>query len=120
MGNVAVVGASPKADRYSHQAMILLEESGHIPIPIAPAWKEILGKKVCPTLAAVPGSIDTVTLYIRPSRQAAVLEDVVRMKPPRIIFNPGTENPAEYDRLRSAGIDVIEACTLILLRTGRF
>lgn len=117
---VAVVGASPKADRYSHQAMILLEESGHIPIPIAPARKEILGKKAYPTLAAVPGSIDTVTLYIRPSFQASVLDDAVCMKPSRIIFNPGTENPSEYDRLRSAGINVIEACTLILLRTGRF
>jgi hypothetical protein len=120
MAHVAVVGASPKADRYSYQAMILLEESGHIPIPITPTGTEILGKKVYRSLCAVHDRIDTVTLYLRPSRQAPVLEDAIRMKPSRIIFNPGTENPAEYDRLRSAGIDVIEACTLILLRTGRF
>jgi predicted CoA-binding protein len=120
METVAVVGASPKAERYSHQAMILLEESGHNPIPIAPTGTEILGKKIYRALREVHGRIDTVTLYLRPSRQASVLEDAVRMKPSRIIFNPGTENPAEYDRLRTAGIDVIEACTLILLRSGRF
>ena len=52
MAAVAVVGASPKADRYSHQAMILLEESGHIPIPIAPTGMEILGHKVYHALSA--------------------------------------------------------------------
>jgi uncharacterized protein len=120
MENVAVVGASPKQDRYSHQAMLLIEECGHNAIPVAPAKKEILGKKVYPALSSVPCPIDTVTLYVRPSLQASVLDDVIRAKPRRIIFNPGTENPGEYDRLRSAGIDVIEACTLILLRTDQF
>jgi predicted CoA-binding protein len=120
MENVAVVGASQKEGRYSHQAMVLIEESGHNPIPVAPAKKEILGKKVYPALSAVPCHIDTVTLYVRPSLQSSILDDIVCVKPRRIIFNPGTENPGEYDRLRRAGIEVIEACTLILLRTGRF
>jgi len=120
MENVAVVGASPKSDRCSYQAMTLLEECGHNPIPVAPVWQEILGKKVYPTLHDVPDCIDTITLYIKPSLQAAILDDVVRRKPARIIFNPGTENPGEYDRLRKAGIEVLEACTLILLRTNRF
>ena len=117
---VVVVGASPKSDRYSHKAMRLLEECGYNPIPVAPAWQEILGRKVYPILAAVPEQIDTVTMYVGPTHQTAVLDDVVRIKPRRIIFNPGTENPVEYDRLKQAGIEVLEACTLVLLRTGQF
>ena len=120
MQNVAVVGASPKEGRYSHQAMLLIEESGHNPIPVAPGRKEILGKKAYPALVSVPGTIDTVTLYIRPSRQDSILADAIRIRPRRIIFNPGAENPPAYPRLREAGIEVIEACTLVLLRTGRF
>jgi len=120
MENVAVVGASSKTDRYSHQAMRTLEECGHNPIPIAPAKQEILGKKAYRTLASVPDRIDTVTMYIRPSLQGSVIEEVVRMKPSRIIFNPGTENPDVYPRLEEAGIYVLEACTLILLRTNQF
>ncbi len=118
--NVAVVGASPKTYRYSHQAMRMLEETGHNPIPVAPARMEILGRKVYPTLSSVPERIDTVTMYLRPSRQEPVLDDVLRIKPSRVIFNPGSENPDEYVRLREAGIDVIEACTLILLSTRKF
>lgn len=120
MENVAVVGASPKIDRYSNQAMRLLEACGHVAIPVAPARKEILGKAVYSSLAAVPDRIDTITLYVSPPHQAQVLEDAVKMKPRRIIFNPGTENSAEYGRLREVGIEVLEACTLILLRTNQF
>src|SRR5271169_7198763 len=102
MENVAVVGASPKVERYSNKAMRMLEEGGHNPIPVAPAREEILGRKVYPSLVAVPDRIDTVTMYIRPSRQSSVIDDIVRVKPYRIIFNPGTENPSEYERLRNA------------------
>ena len=37
-----------------------------------------------------------------------------------MIFNPGTENPGAYDRLKEAGIKVQEACTLVLLKTGQY
>lgn len=120
MENVAVVGASPKDNRYSNIAMQMLAEHGHNPIPVAPARKEVLGRKTYPTLSSVPDRIDTITMYIRPSRQAQVLDDVVQIRPNRVIFNPGTENPGEYARLRLAGIEVIEACTLIMLSTGQF
>ncbi len=120
MENVAVVGASPKADRYSYKAMILLERNGHNPIPVAPGREEILGRKAYPTLDEVPDRVDTVTMYVRPSRQVSIIDHVIRIKPCRIIFNPGAENPDEYRRLRGAGIDVIEACTLVLLHTNNF
>ena len=120
MENVAVVGASPKDERYSNFAMRMLMEHGHNPIPVAPSRKVILGRKAYPTLASVPDRIDTVTMYIRPSRQAQVLDEAVVIRPRRIIFNPGTENPDEYDRLRAAGIEVPEACNLVMLHTGKF
>jgi hypothetical protein len=100
--------------------MKMLEECGYNPIPVAPARDEILGRRVYPTLAAVPERVDTVTMYIRPSLQRAVLDDAFRLKPRRIIFNPGTENADEYERLREAGIEVIEACTLIMLGSKQF
>ena len=120
MENVAVVGASSKDNRYSNLAMRMLAEHGHNPIPVAPARKEVLARIAYPTLASVPDRIDTVTMYIRPSRQATVLDEIVQIRPRRIIFNPGTENPGEYDRLLRAGIEVLEACTLIMLSTGQF
>ncbi len=42
---VAVIGASPKPDRYAYRALQLLAEHGHRAIPINPAFDEILGQK---------------------------------------------------------------------------
>jgi len=37
-----------------------------------------------------------------------------------VVFNPGTESPAVQERLDDAGIDWLEACTLVMLRSGQF
>jgi len=120
MENVVVVGASANEERYSNKAMKMLMEYGHNPIPVAPAAKRILDREVFSSLSDVTGKIDTVTLYVGPKHQDGLFEKVIALKPRRVIFNPGTENPAEYDRLRASGIDPIEACTLVMLRTGQF
>jgi uncharacterized protein len=53
-------------------------------------------------------------------RQDELLAALIAKPPRRIIFNPGTENPDAYPRLEAAGITVIQACTLVLLRTRQF
>ncbi|MFA5072497.1 MAG: CoA-binding protein [Nitrospirota bacterium] len=120
MENVAVVGASPKKDRYSYQAMKALEKKGHNPIPVATARLEVLGRKAYPSLAEIPEHIDTITVYISAAHQTSMLDEAVRIKPRRIIFNPGTENHTAYTQLRQAGIEVVESCTLIMLSSNEF
>ena len=120
MENVVVVGASANEDRYSNKAMKMLAEYGHNPIPVAPAASEILGRQVFASVADVAGPVDTVTLYVGPPRQLGLFEQIIQLKPKRVIFNPGTENPDEYARLDAAGIEAIEACTLVMLRTRQF
>jgi predicted CoA-binding protein len=100
--------------------MKMLAQYGHDPVPVAPKHKEIQGKTVYPSLAELPGDVDTVTLYLGVPRQENVIDQIIDLKPKRVIFNPGTENPAAYDRLRQAGIRVQEACTLVLLKTGQY
>jgi hypothetical protein len=42
------------------------------------------------------------------------------MKPKRIIFNPGAENRAFGEKLEKAGVEVVEACTLVMLHMGQY
>jgi len=120
METVAVVGASPLKDRYSNKAMSMLNEYGHTPVPIAFKHKTIEGESVYQGLLDIPDPIDTVTMYVGVSRQEKIIKDILALKPKRVIFNPNTENPAVYDRLKSAGIQVQEACTLVLLKTNQY
>jgi len=120
MENVAVIGASPNQERYSNKAMRLLAQYHHNPIPIAPKYEQIEGKKVYQSLEDIPEKIDTVTMYIGPARQEAIIHDIVKLAPRRVIFNPDTENKAVYKQLKQAGIEVVEACTLVLLKTSQY
>lgn len=116
---VAVVGASPNPERYSNQAIRLLKSHGHNVIPVNPAQQEIEGLPVAAKLEDLKG-VDTVTMYVGPKHSGAFLPGLLALKPRRVIFNPGAENEELEKALNDAGIEVEEACTLVLLRTGQF
>lgn len=118
--NVAVVGASNKPDRYSYKAVMLLREKGHTPYPVHPTLQAIEGIPVFASLRQVPVPLDVVTLYLGSANQGHVAEEIIHVRPRRVIFNPGAENPALVERLQAAGIEALNACTLVLLRTGQF
>lgn len=118
--NVVVLGASPDAERYSNKAMHLLAEHGHHVIPVSPVYTDIEGTPVLKDLGAVTGAVDTLTLYLSPKRLLPIADDIVRLRPKRVIFNPGTETPELQARLDAAGIAWEEACTLVMLRTGQY
>jgi predicted CoA-binding protein len=120
MSRVAVVGASEKPGRYSNRALRMLLSQGFTPIPISNSGKDILGFKGYASLTAVPDPIDTVTVYLSPEKQAPVIQDILTVRPRRVIFNPGAENPEAAAALSKQGIPVLEACTLVLLTTGQF
>ena len=117
---VAVLGASAKPQRYSNQAIRLLQAYGHTVLPVNPAQKIIEGLAVAATVDALPQTVDTVTMYVSPAHSTPLLAGLLALQPRRVIFNPGAENPALEKALAAAGIRVEEACTLVLLRTGQF
>ncbi len=117
---VAVLGASDKPERYSFKAMQMLAQHGHATFPVHPKLRTLLGRPVVASLSDVAESVDTVTVYVSPDKVAALLPELLGLAPRRVIFNPGSEDPASMSALRDAGIHVVEACTLVLLRTQQF
>ena len=115
-----VLGASPQKERYSYLAFQTLSSQGRPFALVNPRYEEIEGHRVLPDLAAVDGPVATVSMYLAPDRQAAVEAALLTLKPGRVIFNPGAENPELQQKLESAGIPCLEACTLVLLWTGQY
>jgi hypothetical protein len=118
--NVAVLGASNKPERYSFQAVKLLAEKGHAVCPVHPALATIDGVPVFKQLEDIRVALHTITVYVGPERSTALAAAILAARPQRVIFNPGAENPALAQQLQTAGIQVEDACTLVLLRTGQF
>jgi len=117
---VAVLGASPKSERYSNKAIKALEANGHEVYPVNPAYEDIDGRRVYDSLSALPEKIDTLTLYVAADKIGPYVEEIIKLEPGRIIMNPGTESRELMEALDSAGIAHTEACTLVMLSTKQF
>ncbi|MGZ3713656.1 MAG: CoA-binding protein [Bdellovibrionota bacterium] len=117
---VAILGASDNPQRYAHMAFKMLQKYGHEPVPVTPKLKELEGVKAYSTLKEIPGTVDTLTMYVGPAISAKLQPEILALKPRRVIFNPGSENPELMGTLKKNGIQVLEACTLVLLRTNQF
>lgn len=118
---VAVIGASSDPSRYAYKCMEMLEEYGHKPVPVHPREEEVLGHKVVHNLGELADQkVDTITVYVNPAISDKYEKDMIKVHPKRVIFNPGAENPKLAKALLDNGIEVENACTLVLLRTGSY
>lgn len=114
-----VIGASEKPERFSNKAIRRLRQYGHPVEAIALRPGEVEGVSFKTGFPELKG-IDTVTLYVGPPRQPQYYDYLLGLKPRRIIFNPGTENPEFSQKAREKGIEPVEKCTLVMLDTGQF
>ena len=121
MANIAVLGASDNPARYSYLALKELFKSGYKNLfPIHPKKEKIQGIKVYSDIEEVPVRVHTLSLYMGPERLAKVVDSVIKAKPRRVIFNPGTESAPVKEKLEHNGIECSYACTLVMLRTKSF
>lgn len=116
-----IVGATTNPSRYAFFAAKMFAEKQLDFIPIGIKNGEVFGKEIL-DLRARPEleDIHTITLYIGPSHQEEWMDYLIGLKPERIIFNPGTENPEFFKKAAEAGIEVLPACNLVMLSTGQF
>lgn len=121
MKRTVIVGASTNPARYAYMAAELLTSHHHEIIPIGIKKGSLFGKPIL-DIREKPGidDVDTITLYIGPRHQPEWYDYLIGLKPKRIIFNPGTENPEFEKKAEEAGILTLEACTLVMLRTGQY
>ncbi len=112
-----VLGASANERRYSNMAVQLLNERGHDVYAYAMRPGMINNIEIT-TEWPKKNSIDTVAMYVSPARQSDLYDKILTLSPRRVIFNPGTENNDLAIKLRSANIEVVMNCTLIMLRGG--
>ena len=114
-----VIGASENPERYSNKAIHRLVSHQHPVVAIGLRKGNVDGVEII-TDRPQMDDIDTVTLYVNPKNQEAYYDYILSLKPKRIIFNPGAENPEFEKRAEENGIEVVEACTLVMLSIGNY
>ncbi|MFD2597924.1 CoA-binding protein [Sphingobacterium corticis] len=119
MKKTLILGASTNPARYSYLVANKLTRKGHTIVNVGLKQGAVAGVEIQPA-EEIHTDIDTITLYVGPRNQSVYYDYILETKPKRLIMNPGTENPELADKAKEAGIEVVEACTLVMLNTGQF
>ena len=116
-----IVGATANPSRYAYLAAKMLAARGFDFIPIGIKMGEVFGKKIVNLRSKLKlEDIHTITLYLGADNQSEWIDYLIGLSPNRIIFNPGTENSDFCEKASEAGIEVLQACNLVMLRTDQF
>lgn len=110
---VAVLGI--KTEEQSNQAAYYVPSflAGRgveiVPVPVYyPDAKEILGAKVYRKVADVPGEVDIVDVFRRPSDVPVHVDDILRKKPRAVWMQAGIRNDEAAEALAKAGVLVVQ------------
>lgn len=119
MKKTLVFGASLKPNRYSNLAVHKLVDQNIETEAFGINGGQIRGVLIRTKVSDFK-KIHTITLYIGAKRQVEYYDSFLKIKPKRVIFNPGTENPELYKILENNNIAIEIACTLVLLSTNQY
>ncbi|MCM0613674.1 CoA-binding protein [Marinobacter sediminum] len=106
---IALVGASEKTNRPSHEVMEFMQKQGYRVIPVNPriAGKTLLGETVYADLASLPEPVDMVELFLAPERTDAIIDEAVDLHIPVLWMQIGVINENGAARAEAAGLTVV-------------
>jgi predicted CoA-binding protein len=114
-----VLGASSNPARYSYLAIKKLRRYGHPVVAIGNRADKVDDVEIMQSKEDFK-EIDTVTVYLSQKNQVGYYDYLLSLKPRRIIFNPGAENEELEKLATNNNVEILEACTLVLLSTGQY
>ena len=122
---IAVLGikTEAQADQAAFYVPAYLQSAGAeiIPVPVYyPEAKEILGQRVYRNVADVPGPVDIVDVFRRPSDIPPHVPELLKSRPRAVWFQLGIRNDEAALALAEAGILVVQdLCLMVEWRKNR-
>jgi predicted CoA-binding protein len=111
---IAVVGMKDDSDPDAPAYAIpeYLQELGYEITPVNPTIDSSLGKRSLTSLAELETAPDLINVFRRPSALPALADEILALPPDRrpgaVWFQTGIAHAPTAERLRAAGIEVVE------------
>jgi len=113
---MAIVGASAKPDRPSHQVMRYLLDAGYVVFPVNPALagQTVLDCPVHASLEEVPDSIDMVVVFRQSRFLEAVVREAIALGIGIVWTQLGVVDPAATELAEGHGLEIVmDRCAAI-------
>ena len=106
---IAMVGASPRADRPSNHVMAFLQRKGFRVVPVNPqaAGETINGEKVVAALGDIAEPIDMVDIFRRSDQVAPVVDEAIAKHAKIVWMQLGVRHDKAAAKAEAAGLDVV-------------
>ncbi len=106
---IAMVGASDRPDRPSHEVMAMLQGHGYRVIPVNPqiTGEHVLGEYVWQSLDQIGGSIDIVDIFRNSEAAGEVVDAAIAAGAGAVWMQLGVVNEAAAARAEAAGLKVV-------------
>jgi predicted CoA-binding protein len=114
-----VLGASANPSRYSNIAIHRLSAYNHGVVAVGLREGHVGNVNIVKGQPEAH-NVDTITLYLNAKNQQQYYDYILSLKPRRIIFNPGAENEELEELANKNNIEILQACTLVMLSTGQY
>ncbi|MGI5817564.1 MAG: CoA-binding protein [Armatimonadota bacterium] len=116
---IAVIGASNDPEKYGNRALHAWLGTSMTVYPVNPREAEVEGMAAYASVLDIPGEVHTATLYVPPGIGLSVADELIEKAVRAVYLNPGSGSPELRQKLEAAGIEVIEACSIIASRSYR-
>ena len=106
---IALVGASDRPDRASHEVMGVLQGHGYRVLPVNPqiTGEHVLGEYVWDNLSQLGMPIDIVDIFRRSDAVGPIVDEAIKVGAKAIWMQLGVINPEAAAKAESAGLKVV-------------
>ena len=111
----AVVGLSTNRGRVAYGVSLYVQGGlGMTIVPVHPAAESVHGEVGYPDLAAVPGPIDVVDVFVNSTLAGAVVDHAIAIGAHAVWLQLGVVDEDAAERAHAAGLDVVmDSCPAI-------
>ncbi len=104
---IAVVGLSSNPARPSYRVAAYMQQQGKVVIPVNPHETAVLGQPAYPSLSAVPGALDVVTVFRRSEEAGAIVDEAIRINAKGVWLQEGVVDEAAALRAPQARLEIV-------------
>ncbi|WP_407638226.1 CoA-binding protein [Caldanaerobius polysaccharolyticus] len=113
----AVVGVSPKKEKYGYKVYKSLKDKGYQVYPVNPLYTDVEGDKCYQSLRFLPVVPQVVNMVVAPKFGKQYVDEAGELGVEYIWFQPGAESPELVNAAESKGLKAIYgACVLLQSR----